>query len=200
MPNFTPHYCKGNLPIAFVFSAPGNDEVDCGRPVVGNTGDNLDYALGCLRVLAPNIFSSSHRYDYRITNAFPQPLAKNIGNGRTEATRSEILTDGNVERVRIDIEGCRLVVLCGKKANYLSSSLKGMSILVVQAVHIGNKGLNGKFKLSSDLNKLTPSNRRHERARLWASQLLQDINLACENTHNPSFKWTLFDKVNLRVI
>ena len=175
--NFTPHYCKGRLPIAFVFSAPGNNEIICGRPVAGTTGENLDEALVLLSVLAPNIFSSPHRYEYRITNAFPELRAKNIGNGRTEATKSEILTDSNIQRIRFDVEGCRLVVLCGRKANYLSSIFVGNNVFIVQAVHVGNKGLNGKFELSSDWNKSTSGERRHERTRLWAIQLLQDINL-----------------------
>lgn len=190
MPNLTPHYCKGHILVAFVFSVPGNDEVICGQPVAGATGENLDKALACLSVLAPNVFPSSSRYDYRITNAFSEPRAKNIGNGRTEATRSEILTDSNIQRFRMDIEGCRLVVLCGERAGYLSSKLEGNNIPVVQAVHVGNKGLNGKFKLSSDWNTSNPTDRRHERTRLWANQLLQDINRLCDalvqNRHNPA--------------
>ena len=180
MSNFTPHYCEGRIPVAFVFSVPGNDEVICGRPVAGATGENLDEALACLSVLAPNVFPSSSRYDYRITNAFSEPRAKNIGNGRTEATKSEILTDSNIQRFRRDIEGCRLVVLCGGRADYLSSKFDGNNISVVHAVHVGNKGLNGKLKLLSDWNKSTPTDRRHERVRLWANQLLQDINRLCD--------------------
>lgn len=76
----------------------------------------------------------------------------------------------------MDLEGCRLVVLCGSKAHYLSSKLEGNNISLVKAVHVGNKGLNGKFKLLSDWNKTAPTARRHERTRLWANQLLQDIN------------------------
>ncbi|MDY0037700.1 MAG: hypothetical protein RBS05_17455 [Zoogloea oleivorans] len=179
MATFTPHYCEGRIPVAFVFSAPGNDEVIFGRPVAGTTGENLDKALVFLRELAPNFFPSSSRYDYRITNAFPDPRARSIGNGRTEPTRSEVLTNSNIQRFLKDIDGCSLVVLCGKKAGYLSLELEQKNILIVQAVHVGNKGLNGKFKLLSDLQELTPTDRRHQRTRLWAEQLLTDINCLC---------------------
>ena len=180
MSKFTPHYCEGRIPVAFVFSAPGNDEVNFGRPVAGTTGENLDKALACLSMLAPSIFSSSTRYDYRITNAFSEPRAENIGDGRTEAKRSEILTTSNIQRFQKDIAGCHLIVLCGERAQYLLSTLEGKNICVAQAVHIGNKRLNSKFKLLNNWNKLTPTDRRHERIRLWANQLLQDINRICD--------------------
>lgn len=76
MNDFAPHFCKGFIPVAFVLSAPGNEEVIAGRPAAGATGENLESALTYLNSYAPTLFSSPLRYDYRITNAFSQPLAK----------------------------------------------------------------------------------------------------------------------------
>lgn len=176
MTSFTPHFCEGRIPVAFVFSAPGNEEVTFGRPTAGTTGENLDKALISLGFFAPDVFCSLSRYDYRITNAFQEPRAKGIGNGRTEATRSEILTESNIQRFRSDLEGCSLAVLCGKSAVLLSSKLERKYISVVHSVHIGNKGLNRKFKLLGDWRKATPTDRRNERIRLWANELFHNIN------------------------
>ena len=174
---YTLYYCKGNIPITFVFSAPGNEEVISGRPVSGKTGVNLDRALSYLNQLAPNMFPSIHRYDYRITNAFIHPLAKNIGTGRTEASRSEILELENIRRFEQEIQGCTHIILCGDKAQYLAATLVCKTSSIIYATHIGNRGLNLKFKLSIDWDKNSSSDRRQERIRLWASDVINNINL-----------------------
>ncbi len=179
MNTFTPHFCKGYIPVAFVLSAPGNDEVNAGRPAAGATGENLEGALSYLNTCAPNLFSSTHRYDYRITNAFSQPLAKNIATGRTEASRTEILREENTKRLLSDIGDCTHIILCGEKAGYLSSALEHKQFSVICTSHIGNKGLNGKFKLSIDWKRKLPVDRRQERIRLWANKVLYGFGQSC---------------------
>lgn len=179
MNDFAPHFCKGIIPIAFVLSAPGNEEVIAGRPAAGATGENLEGALIYLNSYAPTLFSSTFRYDYRITNAFSQPLAKNIANGRTEASRAEILGEENIERFLNEIVNCNHIIFCGEKAGYLSSILERGMFTVSSTSHIGNKGLNGKFKLSTEWKKKTPVDRRQERIRLWTSKVLQDFGQGC---------------------
>lgn len=179
MNEFAPHFCKGYIPIAFVLSAPGNDEVIAGHPAAGATGENLEGALTYLNSCAPTLFSSTHRYDYRITNAFSQPLAKNIATGRTEASRAEILGEENTERFLNDIGNCTHIILCGEKARYLSSILDSEIFFVFCTSHIGNKGLNGKFKLLIEWKKKLPVNRRQERIRLWASEVLHGFGQSC---------------------
>ena len=179
MKEFAPHFCKGYIPVAFVLSAPGNDEVVAGRPAAGATGENLEGALTHLNSCAPTLFSSTHRYEYRITNAFSRPLAKNIANGRTEASRTEILGEENIERFLNEIGNCTHIILCGEKAGYLSTVLEREIFSVSCASHIGNKGLNGKFKLSTEWKKKPPVDRRRERIRLWASNVLQGLGQDC---------------------
>jgi hypothetical protein len=180
MNDFAPHFCKGYIPVAFVLSAPGNEEVIAGRPAAGATGENLEGALTHLNSFAPTLFLSTHRYDYRLTNAYSQPLAKNIATGRTEASRTEILGDDNTERFLSNIRGCTHIILCGEKAGYLSSILEREIISVSCASHIGNKGLNGKFKLSTEWKTKPPVDRRQERIRLWASKVLQGFGQGCK--------------------
>ncbi len=175
MNDFAPYFCKGHIPIAFVFSAPGNDELIAGRPVAGATGENLEGALTYLNSCVPTLFLSTHRYEYRIANAFSLPLAKNIGNGRTEASRSEILEEENVERFLNEIRDCTHIILCGVKAGYLSAVLDREIFSVSCVSHVGNKGLNGKFKLSNEWTKSPSFDRRQERIRIWASKVLQGL-------------------------
>lgn len=55
MKEFAPHFCKGHIAVAFVLSAPGNDEVVAGRPAAGATGENLEGALTHLNSCAPTL-------------------------------------------------------------------------------------------------------------------------------------------------
>jgi uracil-DNA glycosylase len=59
----SPHFCRGNIDVAFVFSAPGDEERRQGRPVAGDTGTNLELALVQLHSALPMLLSSVHRYD-----------------------------------------------------------------------------------------------------------------------------------------
>src|SRR5436305_7767221 len=98
MPITKPHFCEGkDAKVAFVFSAPGRHEELQGAPVSGMTGSNLDAALLVLHAARPDLFPSTARYDYRITNAFAEVLHEGA-HGRTEATPKEILEPANVER------------------------------------------------------------------------------------------------------
>ena len=143
------HFHPGRHPIAFVFSAPGAREKDRGRPVTGDTGANLEEALGYLAQARPDVFPSRRRYDYRITNAFAQPLARSLGDRRTEATREEILSPENVVRVKQDLNGIPLVVLCGAKAAYLEDVLRESGFQVVRCSQTGKRGLVSKHNSPS---------------------------------------------------
>ncbi len=53
--------------IVVVFSCPGQDEMYAGRPVVGKTGDNLNYMLSLLTFEGKSL----SRDKVSITNAWP---------------------------------------------------------------------------------------------------------------------------------
>lgn len=172
---FSPHFCQGHIAIAFVFSTPGEEEQRIGRPVAGDSGTNLEAALVHLHTARPTLFSSLHRYDYRITNSFTEPLAVALGHGRSEASNREILAPQNMQRVLRELEGCNLVILCGNKAKVLSQAIRASGKTIVEVPHIGNKGLNGKFRLPARMQTASSFERRQYRIKLWAEAVLQAI-------------------------
>lgn len=164
------HYWEGRIPLAFVFSVPGADEMRSGKPVAGDTGENLESALAHLHSARPTLFPSVDRYHYRLTNAFPEPIAVALGHEASEAKISEVKDPGNIQRVLREIDGCSLVVLCGNKAILLAPAIRDSGRTVVEVPHPGNKGLNGKFKAP---RQLLPPVRRMHRVEMWANAVLQ---------------------------
>lgn len=165
------HFNRGKLKVAFVFSVPGTKERDASRPVVGDTGENLEMALESLTRSLKEVFGSSDRYDYRITNSFDEPHSKIIGTSRSEARASQVLSPSNVKRVIEELEGCEWAILCGRRAQLLSTQISAAGIKVVPAWHTGNRALASKFKGDQVASAPTPSERRRARARLWAEDL-----------------------------
>jgi hypothetical protein len=172
---FSPHFCRGWIPVAFVFSAPGEAEMRAGKPVAGETGTNLESALAYLHSAQPARFPSPHRYDYRITNAYPEPIAIVLGHRESEAGDTEVRDPRNVERVLRELEDCNLVVLSGNKAAVLAQAIRGSGRQVVRVPHVGNKGLNGKFKVPDHLKPGSASARRQHRIQLWANAVLHGL-------------------------
>jgi uracil-DNA glycosylase len=167
------HFCKGRFPLAFVFSVPGGDEKRNGKPIAGDTGENLDSALVHLHSAQPRLFPSLNRYDYRITNAFPEPIAVALGHNASEARDSEVKTPRNIQRVLSELEGCNLVVLCGNKARLLAPAILDSGRIVIEVPHVGNKGLNGKYAVPTHIKSASSFARRKHRVQLWASAVLQ---------------------------
>jgi len=145
-----------------------------GKPVAGDTGKNLGSALIHLNSDQPALFASLHRYDYRITNAIPTPMAISLGHRASEASDAEINAPGNVQRVLREVGGCCLVVLGGRKARLLAQAIQGSGKTVVRVPHVGNQGLNGTFEVPDRL-RLTPSLAREHRVKRWADAVLRAI-------------------------
>src|SRR5215475_4538057 len=139
------HFNRGNLATGFLFSAPGAREWSEGRPVAGVTGENLDFALAHLHEKRPDLFPSARRYSYRITNAFSRPLAKSRGDRSSEAKLSQVIEVGNVARVKRELHGCNLVVLCGRRAQALSRMIAKPGRVLIDALHPGNRALAAKW-------------------------------------------------------
>jgi uracil-DNA glycosylase len=173
--SFSPHFCRGHFPVAFVFSAPGEKEMRAGKPVAGETGKNLQSALIRLNSAQPGRFPSLDRYDYRITNAISTPMAVALGDSASEALDTEIRADPNVQRVLQEVEGCSLVVLSGNKAKVLARAMQVTGTPVVEVPHVGNKGLNVSFKVLDGLKLASSLARREHRVQLWADAVLRAI-------------------------
>jgi hypothetical protein len=171
----SPHFSRGSIDVAFVFSAPGDEERRQGRPVAGETGTNLELALGHLHSALPMPFRSVHRYDYRITNAWPEPIAAALGHGASEGSDAQIRDPANVRRVLEELEGCDLVILSGKKAKLLAEAIGASGRQYVEVPHVGNKGLNGRYAVPLQLDFAPPAVRREYRVRLWADAVVRAI-------------------------
>lgn len=171
----SPHFWRGDIALAFIFSAPGDEERRQGRPVAGGTGTNLELALGHLHSALPKLFRSVHRYDYRITNAWPEPIAVALGHGASERSDAQIRDPDNVRRVLQELEGCNLVVLSGNKAKLLAEPVGASGRQYVEVPHVGNKGLNGTYTVPIQLVSASGAVRREYRVRLWADAVVQAI-------------------------
>ena len=171
----TAHFNKGRLRLAFLFSAPGAREHAARRPVAGVTGENLDFALGYLHSKRPDLFASSERYAYRITNAFSQPLARSRGDRASEARRDQIVENANIARIKRELRGCDLVIVCGRKAQLLSRLLSTPRRSVIDMPHIGNRALSTQYSGRRFSAPASPIARRKLRARAWAEDLLRSL-------------------------
>jgi transcriptional regulator with XRE-family HTH domain len=174
------HFSEGQIPVAFIFSAPGEKELRAGKPVAGETGVNLESALQHLCEARPKLFPSAHRYDYRITNAWPEPIAVALGHRGSQASDGEVRDARNVERVLRELEGCKLVVLSGGKARLLAGALRQSGRTVVEVPHVGNKGLNVSFKPSPWPS--SSAERRARRVEMWAGDVLEAVPAKAERS------------------
>lgn len=133
-----------------VYSCPGREERDAGRPCAGKTGINLEEGLGYLTELEPQIFHSRDRYDYFIANAWPQvefedKLGRYEGaTGRSEAKLSEVQAPENIQRLFDQIAHLEYVVACGRRAQRAVKRCVerlGLGARVAYVRHTGDRGL-----------------------------------------------------------
>lgn len=111
-----------NIPTAFIFSCPGQEELKSGKLVNGQTGKNLDMMLTFLNKKMPELFPSVNRYDYRITNSSECVHYKAYDN-RTEPKTAEITDQDNLSRLADDINGYKCVITFGRCAALAAKAL-----------------------------------------------------------------------------
>lgn len=159
MANSSAHFNKGKSSnIAFVFSCPGQEEMNAKRPVNGITGANLEILLG---ILKENKFIEDFqsRYDFRITNAFSKVLFKEKDQ-RTEATLSEIYEPKNIKRLYTELEDISDVIICfGRKAlkavqRVNKTQPHRLKPHIISSCHLGLSSLN-RVKVNEEGSKAT---------------------------------------------
>jgi uracil-DNA glycosylase len=170
----TAHFNGGSLPVAFVFSVPGERELKEGRPVAGVTGENLSFSLEHLHAVKAALFESVDRYEYRITNSWPEPMAKSLGTA-SQPNGAQVLQPANVSRVVGELRGCTVVVLCGARAQLLFDPIRSSDMTVGKASHTSNQALNSRFRSNTLSAISSATDRRRARAELWAKQVLRSI-------------------------
>ena len=172
-----PHFWPGKLRTAFVFSVPGRHEKTCSQPVAGATGRNLEDALTILHRRRPDLFGSSKRYDYRITNAYDKPIWPKQNKGRSEATAGEIEGRSNRDRVVRELKGCNLIVWCGKKAQHVESLVADRlaSKIHIEVPHLSPMAL-WSLKVPRGSPSLDGTTVSEARIELWVTQVLEQCD------------------------
>lgn len=160
----------------FVFSARGSKETE--KPVAGQTGNNLDIMLGMLIKSHPEIFPSTNRYDYRITNAATSVHYEKLSNN-TEASNNNIKATDNIDRVYHEIEDLDHLLLMGKKAVLLEDGLKerGFKGYIYHSGHTSMQHVNRNIKkdvTGKELIKSQPGN-TEKRLEVLANDISKQI-------------------------
>lgn len=145
-------YNKGSddCVVAFVFSCPGTEEKKNKKLVFGKTGENLNTILQDLIKQFPELFHSTNRYAYRITNA-SQIVHPNKGDKRTEPLISEITAAGNLKRLYNEIKNYKYVISFGNKAKRAVDDClvgkKKKPIHIHYKYHLGLQSINRRIKI-----------------------------------------------------
>ncbi len=172
---------NSNIPTAFIFSCPGQEELKSGKLVNGQTGKNLDMMLTFLNKKKPDLFPSVNRYDYRITNSSECVHYKAYDN-RTEPKTAEINEPDNLSRLADDISGYRCVITFGRcaalaaKAVVDSGLCKDTAFLYSQ--HLSFLSLNSSIKKDIDGNDILrgAADSTSKRLEVAAQKILDQID------------------------
>ena len=125
----TVQYNKGKniSPVAFMFACPGQKEEEAGRVVAGATGKNLDRLLSILsrseKEEIRNLFPSSDRYDYLITNS-SNIIHYPALDSRSLPSKMEYSKEENMGRLAIELSDAKFVIAFGKEAKDASLMLQ----------------------------------------------------------------------------
>ena len=169
-------YQKGvpNNPTAFVFSCPGQEEMNFGNVCQGTTGVNLSMVLKICHEKRPDVFPYPNKSDYLITNASDLVHYMALTND-TEASDEEILAKDNLDRLRNELSSKKTVICMGERAKKAVSSANISARTVYFAHHLSNQKLNRTMPNSSFDENLSPEERRKARLEFIANELLKIV-------------------------
>ena len=172
-----PHFWYGskNCRTAFVLSTPGQKEEEEGCPASGDTGDNISEALKILNESLPRYFPSIDKTYYRITNSTTKIMYASVSNGKSEEKQKNVLKSDNINRINNELNGIKLVILCGNNANLLFEYISNG--IIIKVCHPGNRGLNQKYRNDSrPLSTISDrKSRKLKRIELWANEILDKL-------------------------
>ncbi|GHU25843.1 hypothetical protein AGMMS50256_01360 [Betaproteobacteria bacterium] len=176
----TIHFCKGDAQnkVAFILSTPGKLEEEAGCPAAGDTGNNINAILGLLNKSDPIHFPNIDRYRYLITNASTKVMHSAKDNKKTEDTDSNITEQQNINRIRMEVKHCTIVILCGGKANLLAPYLSDK--ILIKTPHLGYKGLHNKFKNDAPCLKGLSTGKERDaiRLKLCAEEISNQLHIS----------------------
>ncbi|MDM7456397.1 MAG: hypothetical protein P3W97_003865 [Tepidimonas sp.] len=174
VPGLTVHHqpCPGAA-TGFVFICPGRFEAQRGYPCAAGTGANLARALIELHRRDPVRFSSPHRADYVVTNAWPRVEYPAL-TGRSVPTSEEVLDQDNLHRLAAELGGLRWVVACGAQAHAAVRALRDAGWLAADIAcerHLSQRSIN-TLRVGAD----TASRIAH-----WCAAVLEQFSPSVEN-------------------
>lgn len=179
--------------IVFVFSCPGQKELNKGRPVTGDTGKNLEKLLNELeedflkKVLYESTFmqwkefdSEDKRYFFRITNTTEEVLFY-AQNKKTEEKNKSVI-ELNLERLYSQVKNADWIFCFGKNAEYAINSLKENGYLsnskILKTIHLSMRNLN--VQIQKDINGLVikkgEEKNTEKRIQVVAQELIDQYN------------------------
>jgi hypothetical protein len=140
------HYQKGiDTQVSCVFSCPGRHEKIANYPAAMATGTNLKNLFELLNQhLQTSIFI---RELVTITNSWAKVEYKKLTN-RTEANDNEILEEGNLKRLCLEVEDTEKYIICfGAKALLVINALKQdgrlfAGVIIIKTDHLSLSRLN----------------------------------------------------------
>ena len=128
-----------------------------------------------LNYLNSDIFPSTNRYYYRITNSSSKVFYARKDNGKTEDNPKNIKRLDNINRILDEIDGCRIIILCGARAHEIKDSIKDK--IVVLTYHFGNRWMGNKYPNSEFSIRLSSEERNKERMIRCAKEIYDSINI-----------------------
>lgn len=135
--------------VCFVFSCPGQEEFINNCPAFGKTGDGLALLLTEIQNQWGDTSNCLHdafettdfqRGKIHINNAWPKALWKSK-HRRSQALDSWIKQKKNLERLKRELNGCKLIICFGKKAKFAISQVVCDNSVVLYHPHLGQRGL-----------------------------------------------------------
>lgn len=161
---------RGHLGIAFLFSCPGQVEMNEGHVCAGMTGENLNVLLEYLNQARGDLFKSPSKEDYTITNASDRVHYMEL-TGDTEASILEISLPENLSRLEREIGSCKYLICMGSKAATAASKIHSSSQKIIRSEHLSNMHLNRAYYSDEE----SPEERRKSRVGKVAEKILQQL-------------------------
>lgn len=165
----SPHHqpCPGAR-VGFVFICPGRFEAQRGYPCAAGTGANLARVLAELHARRPELFPSSSRDAYVITNSWSVVEYPAL-TGRSVPSEAEVLRADNLERLAAEISALERIIACGAQAQAALRALQVSGAVRAQVAF-------GRHLSQRSVNMIPGGTDTASRIRLWCDAVLAQFD------------------------
>ncbi len=144
--------CNLNVPyrnIAFVLSCPGRLEQEYNILCKGETGENLNIIIGILNKEHSDVFQSTDRYEYLLTNASEKVHYKGHSLD-SEPSKDEISDKSNIQRLENELQYADYIIAMGAKARMAIGLCRLNGVVVANVSHPSPKNMRLFRKIKHD--------------------------------------------------